>query len=98
MSTAETPPSSLEVAVAEDGSIQVPASEVARLGLGPGARLRLVPQSGPRASGQSSWGVLAGKLPDIAWEDSRRPAEWLPLIMRLATDGDSRLSRHEGRR
>lgn len=69
MSTAETPPSSLEVAVAEDGSIQAPASEVARLGLGPGARLRLVPQRGPRASGQSSWGVLAGKLPDISWED-----------------------------
>lgn len=69
MSTAETPPSSLEVAVAEDGSIQVPASEVARLGLGPGARLSLVPQPAPRVSRHSSWGVLAGELPDIAWED-----------------------------
>jgi hypothetical protein len=39
------------VVVAEDGSL--PASELARLGLRPGARLRLVPE--PRPAGRTEW-------------------------------------------
>lgn len=69
MSTAETPRASFEVAVGEDGSIKVPASEVARVGLRPGARLRLVAEPAGPVTRRSSRGVLAGKLPELSWED-----------------------------
>ncbi|MGH8909328.1 MAG: hypothetical protein ACRD0K_23250 [Egibacteraceae bacterium] len=69
MSTAETPRVSFEVAVGDDGSIKVPASEVARVGLRPGVRLRLVAEPAGAGMRRSSWGVLAGRLPEVAWED-----------------------------
>lgn len=54
------------VVVADDGSL--PASELARLGLRPGARLRVVPEqrSGRR---KSMLGALAGTLPPEAVDD-----------------------------
>jgi hypothetical protein len=54
------------VVVADDGS--VPASELARLGLHPGARLRIVPE---QRSGQrkSMLGALAGTLLPEAVDD-----------------------------
>ena len=48
------------VVVAEDGSL--PASELARLGLRPGARLRLVPEP-RRASRARMAGALAANVP-----------------------------------
>ncbi|MCA1675128.1 MAG: hypothetical protein LC799_24040 [Actinobacteria bacterium] len=54
------------VVVADDGSL--PASELARLGLRPGAHLRIVPEqrSGRR---KSMLGALAGTLPPEAVDD-----------------------------
>ncbi|MGQ0777216.1 MAG: hypothetical protein ACT4NY_22835 [Pseudonocardiales bacterium] len=54
------------VVVADDGSL--PASELARLGLRPGAHLRIVPE---QRSGQrkSMLGALAGTLPPEAVDD-----------------------------
>jgi hypothetical protein len=54
-----------ELVVAPDGSI--PADQLARLGVAPGAHLRVV------QTGQA--GTLAGSLqdfPDLAWEDFER--------------------------
>jgi len=48
-----------DLVVADDGSI--PADQIARLGLRPGAHLRVI-ESGPVASEPSS---LAGSLPDF---------------------------------
>lgn len=54
------------VVVADDG--RLPASELARLGLGPGSRLQVVPEhrSGRR---KSMLGALAGTLPPEAVDD-----------------------------
>lgn len=60
-----------ELVVAEDGSI--PAEQLARLGLRPGARLRVV-ETGPVEPGPG----LAGSLPDfpeLNWEDFERGSE-----------------------
>jgi hypothetical protein len=62
MSTADVP-EEYELVVAEDGSI--PAEQVARLGLGPGAHLRVVPEprgalSSPRR--KTARGILAGEV------------------------------------
>lgn len=55
------------VVVADDGS--VPASELARLGVRPGARLRLVPEQRParraRMAGALASGVPAGAVDDL---------------------------------
>lgn len=59
---------SVELVVAEDGSI--PAAQLASLGVGPGARLRVVPEPVP--------GGLEGSLPDfpdLSWEDFERASE-----------------------
>jgi hypothetical protein len=60
-----------ELVVADDGSI--PAEQLARLGLRPGAHLRVVEarDAGPRTR-------LAGSLsdfPDVTWEDFERASE-----------------------
>jgi hypothetical protein len=60
-----------ELVVAPDGSI--PADQLKRLGVGPGAHLRVVetPASG-------STGSIAGSLPhlaDVSWEDFQRASE-----------------------
>jgi hypothetical protein len=61
----------VELVVAEDGSI--PAEQLSRLGLGPGARIRVVEaRRGDRSR------RLAGSLPrfpDLAWEDFERASE-----------------------
>lgn len=55
-------PTSLDLIVAPDGSI--PADQLERLGVSPGAHLRVVQTSQP--------GTLAGslpELPDVTWEE-----------------------------
>lgn len=61
MSTADVP-EDYELVVADDGSI--PAEQIARLGLGPGAHLRVVPASGAWSSPRrkTAKGILAGKV------------------------------------
>jgi hypothetical protein len=62
MSTADVPEDH-ELVVAADGSI--PAEQIARLGLGPGAHLRVVAET-PAASSsprrKTAKGILAGKV------------------------------------
>lgn len=53
------PTAEKELVVAEDGSI--PAAQLLRLGLRPGAHLRVVEVSGPAGKTSS----LAGSLPDL---------------------------------
>jgi hypothetical protein len=62
---------SYELVVAPDGSI--PADQLARLGLEPGAHLRVVPT---REGGEdeSLEGTLT-KFPDLSWEDFERASE-----------------------
>jgi hypothetical protein len=60
---------SFEVVVGEDGCITVPADQVAHAGLKPGTRLRLVVEPSAPVHRRSSWGILAGKLPQLSWED-----------------------------
>ncbi len=70
MSTADVPQSH-ELIVGPDGSI--PAEQIARLGLRPGAHLRVVPQGQEPVSGR-----LGGSLPDlpeITWDDFERGSE-----------------------
>lgn len=55
--------------VAADGSI--PADQLARLGLRPGARLRVVAVSEPGAAPMSLAGSLPD-LPDIGWDAFER--------------------------
>lgn len=56
-------PDGFPVVVAEDGSL--PASELARLGLRPGARLRLVPEPRPATRTRMA-GALAASVPTEA--------------------------------
>ena len=70
MSVAE-PSAEKELVVAEDGSI--PADQLACLGLGPGAHLRVV-----AAAASSDAGDLEGSLPglpDLDWADFERGSE-----------------------
>jgi hypothetical protein len=70
MSTASAPDGH-ELIVAPDGSI--PAEQLARLGLAPGAHLRVVADTvGPRPVRFE--GSLS-ELPDITWEDFERGSE-----------------------
>lgn len=60
-----------ELIVAADGSI--PADQLARLGVAPGAHLRVVENAPP-----GSAHTLAGSLsdfPDLTWEDFERASE-----------------------
>ena len=69
MSTADVPEGH-ELIVGPDGSI--PAEQIARLGLRPGAHLRVVPDR------STERGSLRGSLPDfpeLTWEDFERGSE-----------------------
>ena len=70
MSTASAPDGH-ELIVAPDGSI--PADQLARLGLAPGAHLRVVAETIKQQSGRFE-GSLS-ELPDISWEDFERGSE-----------------------
>ena len=64
MSTTPETADSFEVVVSSDGSLMVPAAELARHGVRPGAHLRLVkPEVAGRRGGRSA-GKLAGLVPD----------------------------------
>jgi len=54
-----------ELVVASDGSI--PADQLARLGVGPGAHLRVVQEPATRTGG--SFAGSLPNLPDLTWED-----------------------------
>lgn len=51
-----------EVVVGTDGALTVPADELARHGVRPGAHLRLVEQPQARAPRRSARGILAGVI------------------------------------
>ncbi len=60
-----------ELVVAADGSI--PAGQLARLGVAPGAHLRVIATPAARSGGS-----FAGSLPDfpeLTWEDFERASE-----------------------
>lgn len=54
------------VVVADDGSVS--ATELARLGSGPGARLRLVPEQRPARHGRMAGALAAKGVPDAVDE------------------------------
>jgi hypothetical protein len=60
-----------ELVVAPDGSI--PADQLKRLGVGPGAHLRVV-QTPVTRSGPSLAGSLPN-FPDVSWEDFERASK-----------------------
>jgi hypothetical protein len=60
-----------ELIVAADGSI--PADQLARLGVAPGAHLRVV-HTAPAGSAHNLAGSLSG-FPDLTWEDFERVSE-----------------------
>jgi len=60
-----------ELVVAADGSI--PADQLARLGVAPGAHLRVVPAA-PAGSAPTLAGALSA-FPDLTWEDFARASE-----------------------
>jgi len=61
-----------ELVVAEDGSI--PAEQLARLGLRPGAHLRVVEATRPVEQGRGLRGSLPD-FPDLDWDDFERASE-----------------------
>jgi len=66
------PANEIELVVAEDGTI--PADQLARLGLRPGAHLRVVSAEAPSSAPTG----LAGSLPDfpdLDWGDFERASE-----------------------
>jgi len=58
-----------EVVVGSDGALTVPAAELARHGVRPGAHLRLVPEQQPRGERKRMAGALAGRVPAEAVEE-----------------------------
>lgn len=69
MAKAQTNAYAYELVVGPDGSI--PASELARIGLHPGAHLRVVPEPPTRMS-------IEGRLPNtptVTWDDFERASE-----------------------
>ncbi len=56
-----------ELIVAEDGSIR--AEDLARLGLAPGAHLRVLPAAPAAAVVEEFCGSLTGRFPEPSWED-----------------------------
>lgn len=60
----------LEVQVREDGTVFIPASDVADLGLKPGETLAVEPRPKP-TSRKSSRGILKGVLPSISLDEFR---------------------------
>lgn len=70
--SAVEPSSETELVVAEDGSI--PAEQLARLGLGPGAHLRVVQASRPVSETSDLRGSLPD-FPDLDWDAFERASE-----------------------
>jgi len=70
--SAVDPSSEKELVVAEDGSI--PADQLARLGLRPGAHLRVVEADQPPVATPGLAGSLPD-LPDLDWDDFERGSE-----------------------
>jgi hypothetical protein len=62
------PQDGLDVVVNADGGVTVSADELARLGVRPGAHLKLVPQQKSR-KGKSLKGALAGTVPPEVIDD-----------------------------
>lgn len=71
MSAVEPKPEK-ELVVADDGSI--PAEQLTRLGLGPGAHLRVVEASGPASATKGLRGSLPD-FPDLDWDAFERASE-----------------------
>ena len=69
MSTADVP-ETFELVVGPDGGI--PAEQIARLGLRPGARLRVVSE---RPHRENRFGGSMPELPEVSWEDFERGSE-----------------------
>ena len=61
-----------ELVVAPDGSI--PADQLKRLGVRPGAHLHVVQSTSPAPAAPSIAGFLS-HLPDVSWEDFQRASE-----------------------
>jgi hypothetical protein len=61
-----------ELVVAPDGSI--PAAQLKRLGVHPGAHLHVVQSTSPAPATGSIAGALS-HLPDVSWEDFQRASE-----------------------
>lgn len=64
-------PEAHELVVADDGSI--PAEQIARLGLRPGAHLRIIAEQQPPQRGS-----IAGRLtswPEVTWDDFERASD-----------------------
>lgn len=70
--SAVEPTAEKELVVAEDGSI--PAEQLARLGLRPGAHLRVVEAATSSRESTQLEGSLPD-LPDLDWEDFERGSE-----------------------
>jgi hypothetical protein len=70
--SAVDPTSHNELVVAEDGSI--PAEQLARLGLGPGAHLRVVEATQPVSEPTGLRGSLPD-FPDLDWDAFERASE-----------------------
>lgn len=62
------PQDGLDVVVNADGGVTISAEELARLGMRPGARLKLVAQQGP-SKRKSARGTLACAVPPEVVED-----------------------------
>jgi hypothetical protein len=58
-----------EVVVGSDGALTVPAAELARHGVRPGAHLRVVPEQQPAGERKRMAGALAGSVPAEAVEE-----------------------------
>jgi hypothetical protein len=79
MSTADLPDSH-ELIVGPDGSI--PADQIARLGLRPGAHLRVVAELPEPA--KTHFGGSLPDLPEVAWEDFERGSQLAQGDLRLS--------------
>jgi len=72
-----------EVVVDTDGALRVPAEELARHGVRPGAHLRLIPQLPPRTQRRRAHGALAGVV-DAAALDALEAALGEAKAQRIA--------------
>lgn len=72
MSNTPAPSDGLDVVVNADGGVTITPAEVARLGLRPGAHLRLVPDESPSKRPGRSVGKLAHLVPAAVIEEWAR--------------------------
>jgi hypothetical protein len=62
VSTTVSPDDGFEVVVDDDGNLRVPADELARHGVRPGAHLRLVPEQREGPKRRSARGMFANRV------------------------------------